>query len=209
MAEKTVTAFESGGSEASSGAPPTLGSHIVEHQTIDDQILVDIGNGDSDTGTCTSCLLYWLSIIVKSSTGLLVDIKESRGPTESPPHDKGPTVSPPHDKGPTVSPPPMEPAVARIISIDQTWPGDDDREDTALVSSQQPKSVEDPSSPSRQKPSRPAPPKPAIRRAKTVKEKPNLPPRPSDRSLSPPAGHTGEAQSLLIIDSRQKSKSVR
>ena len=109
-----------------------------------------------------------------------------------------------------MSPPPVEPAVARIISIDQTWAGDDDdREDTALVSGQQTKSVEDPSSPSRQKPSRPAPPKPAIRRAKTVREKPNLPPRPSDRSLSPPAGQLGEARSLLIIDSRQKSKSVR
>lgn len=106
---------------------------------------------------------------------------------------------------PSISPPPVEPAVARIISIDQTWAGDDDSEDTALVSAQD-KSTEEPTSPSRQKPMRPAPPKPSIRRAKTVKEKPNLPPRPSERSLSPPAN---ASQSLIIIDSRQKSKSVR
>ena len=117
---------------------------------------------------------------------------------------------------PTSSPPPPEPAVARIISIDTSWDTEEDAEDTALVSGSQPKSDEDPSSPSRQKPARPAPPKPSPRRSKTVKERPGLPPRPSERrhegdggSSSPPAGQASEAQSLLIIDSRQKSKSVR
>ena len=127
--------------------------------------------------------------------GLLVDVNEGDTPKSSPP--------------------PPEPAVARIISIDTSWDVEEDREDTALVacSSSQAKSDEDPSSPSRQKPARPAPPKPSPRRSKTLKERPGLPPRPSERgdggSSSPPPGQANEAQSLLIIDSRQKSKSVR
>lgn len=116
---------------------------------------------------------------------------------------------------PTSSPPPPEPAIARIISFDEVWDADEDKEDTALVSGSgsHPKSDDDQTSPSRQKPARPAPPKPSPRRSKTVKERPGLPPRPLERgdggSSSPPPGLAGEAQSLLIIDSRQKSKSVR
>ena len=171
----------------------------------DNQILVDFGNQDSDTGepvcqcvcVCVIALCYndfHLSPSFPHPSGLLVDVNAGHSPPSSPP---------------------VEPAVGRIISIDTLWnTEDDDREDTALVPSAQPKSDDDVmSSPSRQKPARPAPPKPAIRRAKTVKEKPDLPPRPSERSefgsSSPPAGQSSDAQSLIIIDSRQKSKSVR
>ena len=140
--------------------------------------------------------MYKLSIINELIllSGLLVDVNVERSPT--------------------VSPTPPEPSVAKIISIDNSWDAEEDREDAALVGTSQIKSDEDIlSSPSRQKPARPAPPKPSVRRAKTVKEKPDLPPRPSERaelgSSSPPAGQANEAQSLIIIDSRQKSKSVR
>ena len=115
------------------------------------------------------------------------------------------------EQSPVVSPPPAEPSVAKIISIDNSWDADEDREDTALVGMSHPKSDEDAmSSPSRQKPARPAPPKPSVRRSKTVKEKPEVPSRLSEGgSSSPPAGQPSDAQSLIIIDSRQKSKSVR
>ena len=144
-------------------------------------------------------VLIAVQLRLYSYSGLLVDVNERVSPA--------------------VSPPPPEPAVARIISIDTSWELEEDREDTALVQTSQPKSDEEVPSPTRQKPARPAPPKPAARRSKSLREKPELPPRPSEKKLqshdsdvggsSPPANQAGDAQNLIIIDSRQKSKSVK
>ena len=58
VAEKKVVAIEST-SGANNGNPvvqPTPEHSTIEHQPLDDDILVDIGNGDSDTGM--HCLTY-------------------------------------------------------------------------------------------------------------------------------------------------------
>lgn len=133
------------------------------------------------------------------STGLLVDIGEGSSPDR-------------------VSPTQTAPHVAKIISLEEDWPGDHD-EDTALVKGHRKTTSEgnvvtETEVKKENKPVRPAPPKPSPRRSKTVREGKPVPPLRPERKgtsndltvpTSPPSGDSETAPMIIISSQRAKT----